>query len=151
MAVVDEENFLVLLSAPSRHCQAVYSLELGNHCRPTGFKYSLPGETNFTPITPKKSSGTFAAPQGRERGYHTTELYMCKNIFRTTGIQRQIQDDREWKAATTAQMGVNDIVDWHQNIDGGVKYFAQLLKRFNGNYNVAPAAYNAGPNNPGVQ
>jgi hypothetical protein len=38
----------------------------------------------------------------------------------------------------------------NQNIDGSYHYFQQLLAQFNGHYDVAAAAYNAGPNDPGV-
>jgi hypothetical protein len=40
--------------------------------------------------------------------------------------------------------------DWRQNVEGGTRYFQQLLTRFGGNYAAATAAYNAGPNSPGV-
>lgn len=52
--------------------------------------------------------------------------------------------------ATAAGLGVNPN-DWHQNVTGGAHLFAGYLKRFNGNFAAATAAYNAGPNNPGVQ
>ncbi|MDE2342915.1 MAG: lytic transglycosylase domain-containing protein [Betaproteobacteria bacterium] len=50
---------------------------------------------------------------------------------------------------TADDMQVNPY-DESQNISGGESYFLQLLNRFHGNYDVAAAAYNAGPNNPGV-
>ena len=46
---------------------------------------------------------------------------------------------------TAAELGVNDRLDPQQNIQGGVKYLSQLLDRFNGNTELATAAYNAGP------
>ena len=47
--------------------------------------------------------------------------------------------------ATAKDMGVHDATNAAQNIEGGVKYLAWLLKRFNGNVTLATAAYNAGP------
>lgn len=46
---------------------------------------------------------------------------------------------------TAKDMGVRDTANAAQNIEGGVKYLAWLLERFNGNTTLATAAYNAGP------
>lgn len=46
--------------------------------------------------------------------------------------------------ATARRFGVSDSFDATQNIGGGVKYLAWLLKRFNGNLTLAAAGYNAG-------
>ncbi|MDF1588726.1 MAG: lytic transglycosylase domain-containing protein [Gammaproteobacteria bacterium] len=48
--------------------------------------------------------------------------------------------------ATAKELGVSNIFNAKQNIDGGVRYLARLLKAFNGNISLATAAYNAGPN-----
>ena len=45
---------------------------------------------------------------------------------------------------TAGDLGVTDAFDVAQNIGGGAKYLAQLLKDFNGNTQLAAAAYNAG-------
>jgi soluble lytic murein transglycosylase-like protein len=46
---------------------------------------------------------------------------------------------------TTAQrFGVNDAFSPKQNVDAGVKYLKSLLERYNGNLDLALAAYNAG-------
>lgn len=46
--------------------------------------------------------------------------------------------------ATARRFGVSNAFDASQNIGGGVKYLAWLLKRFNGNLTMAAAGYNAG-------
>lgn len=46
--------------------------------------------------------------------------------------------------ATAERFGVDDVYDPQQNIEGGVRYLRWLLKRFNGNVNLALAGYNAG-------
>jgi hypothetical protein len=51
---------------------------------------------------------------------------------------------------TAADMHV-DPRDWHQNITGGLEYYKRQLDRFGGHYELADAAYNAGPDNPGVK
>ena len=46
--------------------------------------------------------------------------------------------------ATAAQYGVRDLFDPAQNVNGGVRLLRDLLARFDGNIELALAAYNAG-------
>jgi soluble lytic murein transglycosylase-like protein len=46
---------------------------------------------------------------------------------------------------TAASLGVNNVFDPEQNVEGGVRLLRQLLDRYNGNVSYALAAYNAGP------
>jgi soluble lytic murein transglycosylase-like protein len=45
---------------------------------------------------------------------------------------------------TAVRFGVNDAFNPQQNVDAGVRYLKTLLQRYNGNLDLALAAYNAG-------
>jgi len=47
--------------------------------------------------------------------------------------------------ATARELGVTNSFDVKQNINGGARYLAKMMKRFDGNQRFAIAAYNAGP------
>ncbi|MBI5902060.1 MAG: lytic transglycosylase domain-containing protein [Deltaproteobacteria bacterium] len=47
---------------------------------------------------------------------------------------------------TSRLMGVKDVHDPEDNVEGGIRYFSRLLKMFNWNVPLAVAAYNAGEN-----
>jgi len=47
---------------------------------------------------------------------------------------------------TAAELKVADPFDPADNIEGGARYLAQLLSEFDGDLDLAAAAYNAGPN-----
>ena len=49
--------------------------------------------------------------------------------------------------STATDMGVRNVFNPRENILGGTKYFAQMLRQYSGDVKLALAAYNAGPQN----
>lgn len=49
--------------------------------------------------------------------------------------------------STAADMGVRDVFNPRQNIEGGTKYISKMLQEYDGDVEKALAAYNAGPGN----
>lgn len=62
------------------------------------------------------------------------------NVISVAGAQGLMQ----LMPATAERFAVDNPFDARQNISGGVRYLAWLLKRFNGNQMLALAGYNAG-------
>lgn len=66
--------------------------------------------------------------------------------FNATAVSwRGAQGILQLMPKTAKALGVTDSFDVKQNVFAGTKYIASLLNRFNGNVEMALAAYNAGP------
>lgn len=69
----------------------------------------------------------------------------AESAYRPNAISRAgAQGLMQLMPATARRFGVEDAFDAAQNIRGGVRYLAWLLKRFNGNFDLALAGFNAG-------
>lgn len=85
----------------------------------------------------------YGVPRSHVRAIYENETASGKNVRSSSaGAQGHMQ----LMPGTAKEMGVTDITDPYQNIEGGVKYYAKMLKKF-GDPVVAAAAYNAGPGN----
>lgn len=85
----------------------------------------------------------YGVPRSHVRAIYENETASGKNVRSSSaGAQGHMQ----LMPGTAKEMGVTDISDPYQNIEGGVKYYAKMLKKF-GDPVIAAAAYNAGPGN----
>jgi soluble lytic murein transglycosylase-like protein len=88
----------------------------------------------------RNASGTFQIPEDLIRAVIKVESgYDPRAVSRANarGLMQLIPE-------TAERMGVTDIFDPYQNINGGVRYLRVLANLFNGDLQLTVAAYNAG-------
>jgi soluble lytic murein transglycosylase-like protein len=130
----------------------------------TASKPALAGASRATIYLPAESSFT-----GRNRPAMNIDRDGVEKLVREAAerhrldpalVRAVIETESNWNAGaisrkgalglmqlipTTAQrFGVNDAFSPQQNVDAGVRYLKTLLERYNGNLDLALAAYNAG-------
>jgi hypothetical protein len=72
----------------------------------------------------------------------------AESNFNANAVSRSgAQGVMQLMPATARELGVTDSFDAEQNIMGGAKYIAALLKKYDGDTRLALAAYNAGSGN----
>ena len=116
---------------------------------PAAPKASVPGSTS----TPKRTT-----PQELDQlvqktaEKHRVDPRLVRAVIATesnwnaTAVSRKgAQGLMQLIPDTAQQLGVADAFDPAQNVDGGVRYLASMLDRYNGDLPKALAAYNAGP------
>jgi soluble lytic murein transglycosylase-like protein len=116
----------------------------------------LPAATAAAPAT----AGTSALPAGvpyaaeitaAARKYGLDPALLAglvrqeSNFDPTAGSPAGARGLTQLMPATAASLGVTDVTDPVQALDGGAKYLAQQLQAFGGDVTKALAAYNAGP------
>ncbi|RBP44027.1 lytic transglycosylase domain-containing protein [Garciella nitratireducens] len=98
--------------------------------------------TDLDPIF-KKASEKFKLPVALLKAVAQIESNFNPRAQSGAGAQGIMQ----LMPATAKSLGVNNPFDPEENIMGGAKYLRQMLDQFDGNINLALAAYNAGPGN----
>jgi soluble lytic murein transglycosylase-like protein len=75
-------------------------------------------------------------------------IIMAESGYNTRAISKKgAKGLMQLMPATAQALGVEDIFNPKQNISGGVRYFKQLVTQFDGDVELALAAYNAGSKN----
>jgi soluble lytic murein transglycosylase-like protein len=96
----------------------------------------------FNPF--KKTINTAAADYGVDPAYVRAVIH-AESHFNPKAISKQgAQGLMQLMPATAKSLGVKDAFVAKQNIQGGVKHLARLLKKYRGDMTLASAAYNAG-------
>ena len=89
----------------------------------------------------KSASQKYDVPEELIRGIVRAESGFQPNVVSSAGAQGLMQ----LMPGTAKELGVTDPFDIKENIEGGVRYFKQMLNQFDNDVELSLAAYNAGP------
>ena len=109
---------------------------------PMDYYRNIEADTNYDSIIKDKSS-QYRIPEDLIRAIIQTESGFDPSTVSSAGAMGLMQ----LMPGTAKGLGIMDAFDPEQNIDGGVRYIKSQLDRFNGNLDIALAAYNWGPGN----
>lgn len=158
---VKQEDMEVLLAHEKRFKANV--LPNDNYVRVTGSKrndytvrkdpFGLEGRTMYRPsLAPgQQYTGDYAQEVNEAaQEFGIDSLLLASVIKAESGFNPSAKSPvgaiglSQLMPSTAKELGV-DPYDTRDNIRGGAMYLSKMLKRFNGNYHQALAAYNAGP------
>ena len=104
---------------------------------------SFLGETKSLDQIFQEAAETYDVPVNLLKAIGKAESNFDPNVVSSAGACGVMQ----LMPKTAEYLGVKDSFDPEQNIMGGAKYIAQMLKKYNGDVKLSLAAYNAGSGN----
>ncbi|MEW4371770.1 lytic transglycosylase domain-containing protein [Paenibacillus kandeliae] len=106
----------------------------------TGYTGGATKQTTYDPYI-ESAAKTNGVSTSLVKGIIQAESSFNPNAGSSAGAQGLMQ----LMPATAKGLGVTNIKDPQQNINGGTKFIAGLISKYNGDVQLALAAYNAGP------
>jgi soluble lytic murein transglycosylase-like protein len=106
----------------------------------------------LTPVTMQQRADRYTALIRKHATEHGLEPALISAVMRVESCYDARAVSRsgarglmQLMPGTAIELGVNDSFDPDQNVGGGVRYLARMLKRFKNDVRLGLAAYNAGP------
>jgi soluble lytic murein transglycosylase-like protein len=124
------------------------------HGRYAPYLYPQPGTSSQARLNQVNAASEFDALIHKTAAQYDVDPVLVKAVVRQESGFNPSATSRVGAAglmqlmpATARELGVANIYDPQQNLDGGVRYLKSMIDRYNGDVTLALAAYNAGPGN----